>query len=115
MEHGSKTMRFTRIDQSSACQFLHTILGAFLQEKQDKVLQIQRELVDLRCRLPQTDAGRNLLCSLEEIFEMQTKEISESDGSEQGKILQERKVEVKKQIKALKLPFFTRILVWLGM
>jgi acyl-coenzyme A synthetase/AMP-(fatty) acid ligase len=42
-------------------------------------IQIQEELVDLDKRIPRTEAGKLLRCTMQEFLEMQNKDADETD------------------------------------
>jgi hypothetical protein len=113
LESGSKAMRFTGPDHASAISIVHKILEGFNRAAENKKLAIQKELVDLQQYLPQTEAGQNLFYSLKTILEMQ--ENIPIYDSEHRKELEAKKKVLKKQLKALKLPFMARFLAFFGL
>jgi hypothetical protein len=111
MESGSTAMRF-KYDRASALNILSTILRNVQDTKEESasapILQIQHELVDKNQRLQQTAAGKKLLYSLQEVYDMR------KDSDAWGEEDEEKMKNLKKQMKSLKLPMTTRILAAIG-
>ena len=67
---GSKLLRFNKTEQS-AVAFVDAILDRLKSGEEDNVLRIQNELVELERRIPETDAGKELRYTLQQLLEMQ--------------------------------------------
>jgi len=83
----------------------------------DNALQIQGELVDLQRLIPETEAGKELRYTLQQLLEMQKKMAAELEAGEGGDHAEARLKETKenigktvKQIKDLRVPLPRRIL-----
>ena len=95
---GSKLLRFDKTEESARA-FLDAILdqlkfGGNEVILNDNVLRIQRELVELDRRIPETEAGKALRYTLKQLLEMQKKE---ANSEKEAAIL----ASVKKQIAEL--------------
>ena len=67
---GSKVLRFDTTGES-AMVFVDAILDRLKFSEEDNVLRIQNELVELERRIPETDAGKELRYTLQQLLEMQ--------------------------------------------
>ena len=67
---GSKLLRFDKTEKS-AVGFVDAILDRLKSGEEDNVLRIQNELVELERRIPETDAGKELRYTLQQLLEMQ--------------------------------------------
>ena len=67
---GSKLLRFDKTE-GSAVAFVNAILDQLNLAEKDNVLRIQKELVELERRIPETDAGKELRYTLKQLLEMQ--------------------------------------------
>ena len=92
---GSKLLRFYKTEES-AVTFVDAILGRLKSGEEDNVLRIQNELVELERRIPETDAGKELRYTLQQLLEMQ----KEGANSETVAPLLE---SIKKQIAELRI------------
>ena len=90
---GSKLLRFDKTE-GSAEAFVDAILDQLNTAEKDIVLRIQKELVELERRIPETAAGKELRYTLEQLLEMQ----KEGANSEKAAALL---VSIKKQISEL--------------
>ena len=66
----SKLLRFDKTEES-AVTFVDAILDQLISAEKDNVLRIQKELVELERRIPETDAGKELRYTLQQLLEMQ--------------------------------------------
>ena len=67
---GSKLLRFDKTERSARA-FVDAILDQLKFGEEDDVLRIQDELVELERRIPETDAGKELRYTLEDLLQMQ--------------------------------------------
>ena len=67
---GSKLLRFDKTKES-AVAFVDAILHQLESAEKDIVLRIQKELVELERRIPETDVGKELRYTLKQLLEMQ--------------------------------------------
>ena len=72
---GSRLLRFDKT-QESAVVFVDTIFDQLKSAEEDNVLRIQNELVELERRIPETDAGKELRYTLQQLLEMQKEGIN---------------------------------------
>ena len=100
--------------RESAHQLVNTILDRVRGE--ERVLLIQKELVDLAKMLPATDAGKELKYTLEEIMEHQKRALAGDNLTEEQITAHKQKVgTIALQIKQLKPSFSQRLLMLFGM
>ena len=100
----------------SACQLVETVLDRVQGEQ--RVLLIQKELVDLAKTLPATEAGKELKYTLEEIMEHQKRALAGDNLGEEQIALQKQKIAtIAQQIKQMttKLSFSQRPLKFFGL
>ena len=71
----SKLLRFDKTE-GSAEAFVGAILDQLNAAEKDNVLRIQKELVELERRIPETDAGKELRYTLQQLLEMQKEGIN---------------------------------------
>ena len=100
----------------SARQLVETVLGRVQLEQ--RVLLIQKEIVDLAKILPATEAGKELKCTLEEIMERQKSALAGDKLTKEQIAAHKRKIAtIAPQIKQMttKLPFSQRLLKFFGL
>jgi hypothetical protein len=113
---GSKMARFTCTHESA-----WSIITPIIHNHRILVpALIQQELVDLQKLLPESEAGKTLRYSLEEVLEAQkelARQLREENGTEDSEEFQERKQEISlrlqstlHQIRELKVPLSRRIM-----
>ena len=68
-------LRFDKTKES-AVAFVNAILEQLDSAEKDNVLRIQKELVELERRIPETDAGKELHYTLKQLLEMQKEGIN---------------------------------------
>ena len=98
----------------SALQLVEAVLGKAQLEQ--RVLLIQKELVDLAKMLPATEAGKELKYTLEEIMEHQKRALAGDNLTQQQIEAHKQKIAtIASQIKQLKLSFSQRLLKFFGL
>ncbi|EDR05776.1 uncharacterized protein LACBIDRAFT_302491 [Laccaria bicolor S238N-H82] len=103
-----------RPSHESAKQLVQTVLDRVQED--ERVLLIQTELVDLAKILPETKAGKELKCTLEEIMEHQKKALAGDNLTAEQIAKHEQKIAaLAPQIKELKLSFSQRLLKLIGL
>jgi RNA binding exosome subunit len=117
---GSRVQRFQGTHES-ARKIVNMILDSV---ETTEHLQIQRELVELSRYIPETEAGKTLRYTLQQLLEMQRKMAEEleaqgpyDDPYVQGKF-EENKKQIRntlQQIKALKITIPRRIMTFFGL
>jgi hypothetical protein len=116
LAQGSRMARFT-CTRESAWDIVNLII---CRDAVDGHILIQRELVDLRITLPETQAGRTLRYTLEESQREIARQLREENGAQGSEDLRWRQEELSQQlhstlhqIQELKVPFSKRILSFL--
>jgi len=119
LAQGSRMARFT-YTRESAWDIVNLII---CRDVVDGNVLIQRELVDLQVTLPETQAGRALRYTLEELLELQrdmARQLREENGAQGSEELRRRQEELSQQLRStlhqiqeLKVPFSKRILSFL--
>ncbi|KAF9464787.1 P-loop containing nucleoside triphosphate hydrolase protein [Collybia nuda] len=104
VKNKSQVYQFDRSPES-ARYVLEMLCTTYKSCQKAMILQIQAEVVDMAKRIPNTEAGRELRYTLQELLDMQ-KSHSRNDNEIQ-KIL--------RQLKALKIPLSQRFLGFLGL
>lgn len=105
IDAGSQIYRFD-LSETSATKILNTLCDNYKQrENQKTILQIQEEVVDMAKRIPDTEAGRKLRYTLQQLLDMQ-KSHSRNDDEIQKTL---------RQLNELKIPFSQRFLGFLGL
>ena len=112
-KQGAIVFRLLR-SHDSARQLVKTILDRVQGEQ--RVLLIQRELVDLAKTLPATEAGKELKYTLEEIMEHQKRAFAGDNLTEEQIAAHKQKIAtIAPQIKQMKLSFTQRLLQFFGL
>jgi hypothetical protein len=133
---GSRTLKFENT-RNSAWNIINAILDKFedrsrehapSRRKGDKkafdpdTLLIQTELVDLQRLIPETEAGKTLRYTLQELYEMQVKMgqklKAQSGNAELMAQLEENRGQIRRtlsKIKDLKVPLSRRIVIFFGL
>ncbi|RXW12487.1 hypothetical protein EST38_g13368 [Candolleomyces aberdarensis] len=88
----------------------HRIIDHILHIHHAQVaIQIQKELVDMDKRIPRTEAGKLLRCTLQEYLQMQNAlDVDETDVEAQ-RSREERVADVQEQLKKMDIPILDRI------
>jgi len=98
----------------SADQLVKTVLDRVHGE--ERVLLIQKELVDLARILPATEAGKELKYTLDDIMEHQKKALAGDNLTEEQIIAHKQKIAtIAPQIKQMKLSFSQRLMQFFGL
>ena len=114
MQKGAKVMPFVDTTASAQAFIKPLVANARKQKLTDIYLQIQKEMVDKKKIIPETEAGKELRFTLKEVLEMQQRMANmektlAADGDEHAQQqLQEAEEKIQlllKQIKALRIPF----------
>jgi hypothetical protein len=114
---GSRVCRFED-SQASAWNIVHAILDSF---EEQTTLRIQNELVDLQRYIPETDAGKTLRYTLEQLLEMQRKvadDIRAQGDPEAIAKLNENRNQIRatlRQIQDLQVTLPRRVLTFFGL
>jgi len=114
---GSRVYRFED-SQSSAWNIIHAILDNF---EGRTALRIQKELVDLQRCIPETDAGKTLRYTLEQLLEMQkklAKDLQAQDDPESIAKLDDNRNQIRttlRQIQDLQVTLPRRIMTFFGL
>jgi hypothetical protein len=103
LAQGSQICRFDHTP-ASAQVVLDSICNNFNKRKESNILRIQTEIVDMQKRIPDTDAGKKLRYTLQEILDQQKK--SRNKGDIQKTI---------RQLEQLKIPMSQRFLGFFGL
>ncbi|KAH7905077.1 P-loop containing nucleoside triphosphate hydrolase protein [Hygrophoropsis aurantiaca] len=119
IDQGSKIARF-----HDTCESAWDIVEPILKEDQSTVLHIQKELVELKKFLPQTEAGNALRSTLSDLVETHKKTISQlrsEKGGQGNEELHEKLRDTEKelhallkQVQELKVPLGARVRSWFG-
>ncbi|KAF9004212.1 P-loop containing nucleoside triphosphate hydrolase protein, partial [Cyathus striatus] len=94
---GSSVHRF-QSTKDSAWEIVNSILDKVAINDTPEALQIQKEVVDLSKILPDTEAGRELRITLEQLLENQKRQGNEDQMQKTLKAINELKVSVPKRI-----------------
>jgi len=98
----------------SALKLVHTVLDRVHGE--ERILLIQKELVDLAKILPATEAGKELKYTLDEIMEHQKRALAGDNLTEEQIAAHQQKIAtIAPQIKEMKLSFTQRLLQFFGL
>ena len=108
LQHGSVIMH-VHADSSSAWKIVNRIL----ENDRVEFVRIQEELLELQKIIPDTDAGRTLRFTLEELEKHLSAE-GNTANTENGQ-LRQRLDEVRKQIQKLQVPLSERIKRFIGL
>jgi len=118
LSQGSQMARFMNT-QESAWEIIDLVL---LKDPVNAL--IQKELIDLQKHLPETEAGKTLRYTLQELLEAQkemARQLQNDDGTQEDGGLREREEETTKrlrstlhQIQELKIPLGRRIVTFLS-
>jgi hypothetical protein len=124
IEKGVKVLSF-QDSQSSALDVIDFILKRTSERKKlqikEKALQIQTELVDDRKFIPQTEAGKELRYSLQELLQLQKQmaaleaDVAKGGDAEAEAKLRETEEKMEKvvgQIQSLRLSLSQRVISW---
>jgi len=103
---GARPVRFSN-DSDSAWNMVQQLLNGKIGD--DRILQIQDELVELEKTIPMTEAGQKLRYTLEEVLEMQQDSVKNLEGQEQMKEKLQLIDNLMGQIDQLKVPLWDRI------
>lgn len=114
LDHEAKITRFTNTSESA-----WDIVNDILHRNQAEAVLIQKELVDLRKHIPETEVGLALRHKLEELLEHQIKELQKEKlalGNEgTGEPYKEKQKKIrstKNEIQKLKIPLYRQILAF---
>jgi len=111
VDHGSQIRRY-KDSRDSAWEIVNLIREK--KEKKDLPIQIQKELVDLQKRIPQTKAGDALRNSLKTLLEEQKAALrrmkQSPDSPEEYEEAEKQLRSTLEQIQDLKIPLGQRIL-----
>jgi len=112
---GATTMAIRRKPQDLNAIVDH-LLGNFVQrEQENQILQIQKEVVDLEQIIPATEAGQELRYTIKEVLRLQRDAmIADLDEDDKQELMTKREL-MKKQARALKLPFGLRLKMFFGL
>jgi hypothetical protein len=118
---GSRVQRFEGTHES-AWEIIHCILKRL---ENNEVLRIQSELVNLQQSIPETDAGKTLRYTLQQLLEMQKQmaeeleaHAAEEDDAQVQAKLEEHQNQIRntlKQISDLKISNSRRVMGFLGL
>ena len=94
-------LKMLRFDKTNECAwvFLDVILGKF--GGNEDALRIQKEIVDLDRTIPETEAGKKMLYTLEQVLKMQREAGSEKEA--------EHSASLEEQINELRIPLSRRL------
>lgn len=106
IDHGAEMAQFRNTQKSALA-----IIDLIVNRNQAKALLIQEEVVDLQLSLPETEAGKALRSTLDQLLQAQ-KDMAQRlpEDDERFQENQEQLRSTLKQIEELKIPFSRRLL-----